>query len=71
MLKTIRDRYYENGNLKQSVLDQARAEATLEDPSLVGAQLDAAVQTLAQNKVHQEFLWVDLIRSIVDTYEMR
>ena len=71
MLKTIRDRYYENGNLKQSVLDQARAEATLEDPSLAGAQLDAAVQTLAQNKVHQEFLWVDLIRSIVDTYEMR
>ena len=71
MLRKIRDRYYENGQFRQVVLDQARDEATQEDPSLAGAELDAAVLELANNKVHQEFLWVDLIRSIVDTYEMR
>jgi hypothetical protein len=71
MLKTIRDRYYDNGNFKQALLDQVTAEATAEDPTLAGAELDAAVVALANSKVHQEFLWVDLIRSIVDTYEMR
>jgi hypothetical protein len=71
MLKTIRDRYYVNGNFKQALLDQVTAEATAEDPTLAGAELDAAVVALANSKVHQEFLWVDLIRSIVDTYEMR
>ena len=71
LLKSIRDRYYENGNLKQAVLDQAQEEALAEDPTLAGANLQAAVLSLAQSKVHQEFMWVDLIRSIVDTYEMR
>jgi hypothetical protein len=71
LLTTITNRYYENGNFKAVVLDQYRNQASAQDPSLNGASLDAAATTLANVAVHEEFFWVDLIRSIVDTYEMR
>ncbi|MDE0881514.1 MAG: zinc-dependent metalloprotease [Myxococcota bacterium] len=69
MLKTISDRFYENGVLKSAVLDSARADALQRDASLAGADLDAAALAIANSDVHKEFFWVDMIRSIVDAYE--